>query len=114
MIRKSNPSHIEVFGARVHNLKNIDVRVPLNEFVGIAVLNYKPEYGDVTATLEFGTPYQAGQKIYPVTNIGGEWTAETAEAQEDGTVKITFTGEELQKMMESTNMMGVLSAPVAE
>ena len=86
----------------------------MNEFVGIAVLNYKPEYGDVTATLEFGTPYQAGQKIYPVTNIGGEWTAETAEAQEDGTVKITFTAEELQKMMESTNMMGVLSAPVAE
>ena len=28
--------HIEIRGARVHNLKNIDVNVPLNEIVGIA------------------------------------------------------------------------------
>lgn len=27
---------IEVRGARVHNLKNIDVNVPLNQIVGIA------------------------------------------------------------------------------
>ena len=27
---------IEVRGARVHNLKNIDVNVPLNKIVGIA------------------------------------------------------------------------------
>ena len=28
--------HIRVRGARVHNLKNIDVDVPLNRIVGIA------------------------------------------------------------------------------
>ena len=28
--------HIEIRGARVHNLKNIDVDVPLNKIVGIA------------------------------------------------------------------------------
>ena len=28
--------HIEIRGARVHNLKNINVDVPLNEIVGIA------------------------------------------------------------------------------
>ena len=28
--------HIEIRGARVHNLKNINVDVPLNEVVGIA------------------------------------------------------------------------------
>ena len=30
------PSHIEVRGVRVHNLKNIDVDIPLNKVVGIA------------------------------------------------------------------------------
>ena len=28
--------NIEIRGARVHNLKNIDVNVPLNQIVGIA------------------------------------------------------------------------------
>ena len=86
----------------------------MNEFVGIAVLNYKPEYGDVTAKLEFGTPYNAGQKVYPLTSIDGEWTSETAEAQEDGAVKITFTAEQLQKMAEAANIMAVLSEPAAK
>lgn len=30
------PEAIEVKGARVHNLKSVDVRVPLHEIVGIA------------------------------------------------------------------------------
>ena len=33
---KRPPTHIEVRGARVHNLKNIDVDIPLNKIVGIA------------------------------------------------------------------------------
>ena len=28
--------HIEVRGARVHNLKNIDIHVPLHKIVGVA------------------------------------------------------------------------------
>ena len=30
------PTHIKVRGARVHNLKNVDVDIPLNKIVGIA------------------------------------------------------------------------------
>ena len=30
------PSHIKIRGGRVHNLKNIDVDIPLNNIVGIA------------------------------------------------------------------------------
>lgn len=30
------PDHIKVRGARVHNLKNIDVNIPLRKLVGIA------------------------------------------------------------------------------
>ena len=30
------PEKIEIRGARVHNLKNIDVDIPLNRIVGIA------------------------------------------------------------------------------
>ena len=31
------PDHITVRGARVHNLKNVDVDIPLNRIVGIAM-----------------------------------------------------------------------------
>lgn len=34
--RTQKPQTIEVRGARVHNLKNLDVDVPLNKIVGIA------------------------------------------------------------------------------
>ena len=34
--RKMLPKYIEVRGAKVHNLKNIDVNIPLHEIVAIA------------------------------------------------------------------------------
>ena len=33
---KGGPDNIEIRGARVHNLKNINVDVPLHQIVGIA------------------------------------------------------------------------------
>ena len=35
-MEKEKPGKIEVRGARVHNLKNIDVDIPLNVITGIA------------------------------------------------------------------------------
>ena len=34
--RPNEPKYIKVKGARVHNLKNVDVDVPLHQIVGIA------------------------------------------------------------------------------
>ena len=35
-LQRSVPTSIQVHGAHVHNLKNIDVDIPLNRFVAIA------------------------------------------------------------------------------
>lgn len=34
--RREAPAEIEIRGARVHNLKNIDIDIPLGKLVGIA------------------------------------------------------------------------------
>ena len=51
--------HIEIRGARVHNLKNIDVDVPLNEIVGIAGVS-----GSGKSSLALGVLYAEGSRRY--------------------------------------------------
>src|SRR5437016_12806041 len=50
---------IEIFGARAHNLKNIDVVVPRNKFVVITGLS-----GSGKSSLAFDTIYAEGQRRY--------------------------------------------------
>lgn len=51
--------HIEVRGARVHNLKNIDVDIPLGELVGIAGVS-----GSGKSSLALGVLYAEGSRRY--------------------------------------------------
>ena len=54
-----SPDHIEVRGARVHNLKNIDVDIPLGCLVGIAGVS-----GSGKSSLALGTLYAEGSRRY--------------------------------------------------
>ena len=51
--------HIEVRGARVHNLKNIDVHVPLHKIVGVAGVS-----GSGKSSLALGVLYAEGSRRY--------------------------------------------------
>ncbi|HRQ51783.1 MAG TPA: excinuclease ABC subunit UvrA, partial [Agriterribacter sp.] len=58
------PDHgyIEVFGARVHNLKNIDISIPKNQLVVITGIS-----GSGKSSLAFDTVYAEGQRRYMET-----------------------------------------------
>ncbi len=53
------PKAIQIKGARVHNLKNIDVTVPLNKIVGIAGVS-----GSGKSSLALGVLYAEGSRRY--------------------------------------------------
>ena len=53
------PDKILVRGARVHNLKNIDVDIPLNKIVGIAGVS-----GSGKSSLALGVLYAEGSRRY--------------------------------------------------
>ena len=53
------PREIQIRGARVHNLKNIDVDVPLNQIVGIAGVS-----GSGKSSLALGVLYAEGSRRY--------------------------------------------------
>ncbi|MBQ6395716.1 MAG: excinuclease ABC subunit UvrA, partial [Atopobiaceae bacterium] len=57
--RYEQPAEVEIRGARVHNLKDIDVRVPLNELVGIAGVS-----GSGKSSLALGVLYAEGSRRY--------------------------------------------------
>ncbi len=55
----NEPEAIEVYGARVHNLKNIDVKVPLHKMVAIAGVS-----GSGKSSLALGVLYAEGSRRY--------------------------------------------------
>ena len=55
----SNLKYIKIRGAREHNLKNVDVNIPKNQFVVITGLS-----GSGKSTLAFDTLYAEGQRRY--------------------------------------------------
>jgi excinuclease ABC subunit A len=56
---KNNQEYINVYGARVHNLKNIDVKIPREKLVVITGLS-----GSGKSSLAFDTIYAEGQRRY--------------------------------------------------
>ena len=56
---KSNIQKIQIRGARVHNLKNINVDVPLNQIVAIAGVS-----GSGKSSLALGVLYAEGSRRY--------------------------------------------------
>jgi len=55
----AGPDQVEVLGARVHNLKNIDIAIPRNQLVVITGLS-----GSGKSSLAFDTIYAEGQRRY--------------------------------------------------
>lgn len=53
------PTQIEVRGERVHNLKNIDVNIPLHQFVAVSGLS-----GSGKSSLAMGILYEEGSRRY--------------------------------------------------
>ena len=57
--RSIPPRAVQIRGARVHNLKNIDVDIPLNQIVGIAGVS-----GSGKSSLALGVLYAEGSRRY--------------------------------------------------
>lgn len=58
MTVSQQPSAIEVRGARVHNLKDIDIDIPLGRLVGIAGVS-----GSGKSSLALGVLYAEGSRV---------------------------------------------------
>ena len=57
--KKEQNEYIEIYGAREHNLKNIDVKIPRNQLVVITGLS-----GSGKSSLAFDTIFAEGQRRY--------------------------------------------------
>ena len=58
-IASANPTHIEVHGARVHNLRNVNVDIPLGQLVSVCGVS-----GSGKSSLALGVLYAEGSRRY--------------------------------------------------
>ena len=58
-IASASPTHIEVRGARVHNLRNVNVDIPLGQLVGVCGVS-----GSGKSSLALGVLYAEGSRRY--------------------------------------------------
>ena len=59
MLNKNNTKYIEIQNARVHNLKNISLKIPLNKFIVVTGVS-----GSGKSSLAFDTLFAEGQRRY--------------------------------------------------
>ena len=74
MKKKSERKYIKIRGANEHNLKNIDVDIPRDEFVVLTGLS-----GSGKSSLAFDTIYAEGQRRYMETILRADGKAECGE-----------------------------------
>ena len=89
------------------------------EFLPLVVDGYDPAYGNVTATMEFSTPYEEGEQVVVLVGLvtvaedGTEamaWTALPGLGTSNGGIEVEFTPEIMVQIQEGTAMMTVVSA----
>jgi len=98
-------------------------KLEVNEMTILTVDNYEDEYGNITLTIAFPTPYEAGTKVMVMVgevtvNIDDtqtvEWTAFEGTVLEDGSVQVTITPEALEAVQNGTALLAVVNAPAEE
>ena len=91
-------------------------KLVMNEFVPLALGDYKAEYGDLVISFEFATEYADGEAIVAMVGIKEgsliTWYPQKA-AVVDGIVQITFTQDVLEKMQTGEVMLAILSGAAA-
>src|SRR6476659_9883597 len=91
------PEFIEVFGAREHNLKNIDIAIPKNKLVVITGIS-----GSGKSSLAFDTIYAEGQRRYMET-FGAYARQFTGEMERPDVDKITGLSPVISIEQKTTN-----------
>ena len=81
----------------------------VHEMFGVVIgPGYQEGMGDYVCPMKFVTEYAAGEAVAPILTIGAEEFVLDAEVAEDGTVHVTFTGDQLAKLAEGAEAFVVV------
>lgn len=83
------------------------------EFVPMYAANYDETTGDVTATLQFATPYAADAQVIVMIGLVNadaiEWTALEGTVNADGAVEVVFPAALMTAIQNGTALLAVVS-----